>query len=74
MDSEASEARLRSETEGIKGAGVVHLAAHGIYSSTNPLENSFIALAPGGEQDGRLAVSEVYGLDLSAAEMVVLSA
>ncbi len=54
-------------------AGILHLAAHGIYNPTAPL-NSLIALAPADSQDGLLTVGEVYGLDLSRTGMVVLSA
>ncbi len=68
--TEAHEARLWSEAI---GAPVVHLAAHGSYNEANALYSA-IHLAPQGEYDGRLEAREVYGLDLSAAEMVVLSA
>ncbi|MGB0383822.1 MAG: CHAT domain-containing protein, partial [Ardenticatenaceae bacterium] len=64
------EARLWSEAV---GAPVVHLAAHGSYNSANALYSA-IHLARQGDDDGRLETHEVYGLDLSAAEMVVLSA
>jgi CHAT domain-containing protein len=68
--AEASEARLRS---GASGVGVVHLAAHGRYNVANPLYSA-IYLAPSGKDDGRLETHEVYGLDLAAADLVVLSA
>jgi CHAT domain-containing protein len=51
---------------------VLHLATYGVLNKQNPLF-SFVALAPGGEDDGRLEVHEVFGLDL-AADLVVLSA
>ena len=70
VETEAHEARLSSEAV---GAPVVHLAAHGSYNSKNAL-SSAIHLAPQGDDDGRLEAHEVYSLDLSAAEMVVLSA
>jgi CHAT domain-containing protein len=54
-------------------ATLLHLAAHGVYSPTSPL-NSMIALTPSDVNDGRLHLSEVYGLDLSQAGLVVLSA
>ena len=69
-ETEAHEARLWSEAI---GAPVVHLAAHGSYNEGNALYSA-IHLAPQGDYDGRLETREVYGLDLSAAEMVVLSA
>jgi CHAT domain-containing protein/Tfp pilus assembly protein PilF len=52
--------------------GVIHLATHGILNRSNPLF-SFVELAPGNVDDGRLEVHEVYGLDLSG-RLVVLSA
>lgn len=51
---------------------VLHLATYGVLNQHNPLF-SFVAFAPDGEQDGRLEVHEVFGLDLHA-DLVVLSA
>ncbi len=51
---------------------VLHLATYGVLNKQNPLF-SFVELAPGGDQDGRLEVHEVFGLHL-AADLVVLSA
>jgi CHAT domain-containing protein len=70
IDKAATEQRLRESTP---GAGIVHLAAHGTYSVTNPLSGA-VYLAPSGEDDGLLEVRESYGLDLSANQLVVLSA
>jgi tetratricopeptide (TPR) repeat protein/CHAT domain-containing protein len=50
-----------------------HLAAHGIYDRFNPLFTR-IELAADDDQDGNLEVHEVFGLDLSGANLVVLSA
>jgi CHAT domain-containing protein len=69
-EGEAHEARLSSASV---GAPVVHLAAHASYNSLNPLYSA-IHLAPQDEYDGRLETHEVYSLDLSSAEMVILSA
>jgi CHAT domain-containing protein/Tfp pilus assembly protein PilF len=58
---------------------LLHLAAHGVYNAVAPLQ-SLIALAPDDNahdnraSDGWLTVSEVYGLDLEKADLVVLSA
>jgi CHAT domain-containing protein len=52
--------------------GVLHLATYGVLNTHNPLF-SYVDLAQGGGEDGRLEVHEVFGLDL-AAELVVLSA
>lgn len=51
---------------------VLHLATFGVLNKQNPLF-SFVELASGGANDGRLEVHEVLGLSL-AADLVVLSA
>ena len=70
VGAEASEGTVRARTG---EAGIVHLAAHGSFNQAAPLF-SRLWLAPGGEEDGRLNVHEVYGLDLDRADLVVLSA
>ena len=70
VGAEASEGEVRARAG---EAGVVHLAAHGSFDYAAPLF-SRLWLAPGGEEDGRLNVHEVYGLDLDRADLVVLSA
>lgn len=67
---EASEARLRAEVEGVT---VLHLAAHGVYSTTNPLASA-IYLTPGQGDDGALTAGEVLTLNLGRSELVALSA
>jgi len=52
--------------------GVVHLATFGVLNKHNPLF-SFIELAPIRQDDGRLEVNEVFGLNLSG-QLVILSA
>jgi CHAT domain-containing protein len=52
--------------------GVLHLATYGVLNTHNPLF-SYVDLAPGGGEDGRLEVHEVFGLDLDG-QLVVLSA
>jgi len=54
-------------------AGIIHLAVHGSYNSANPL-HSGLYLAPDIEQDGLLETREIYKLNLSNANLVVLSA
>jgi len=66
----ATEAEIRKQAAGM---GVLHLAAHGQFNLANPLYST-IELAPGGDEDGRLEVHEVYSLDLQQTDMVVLSA
>lgn len=52
---------------------LVHLAAHGIYNSTNPLF-SRIALTGGGGHDGNLTVQDILSsVDLTGVNLVVLS-
>jgi len=67
--AEATEEAFRREAPTRR---VLHLATYGILSKRNPLF-SYVALAPGGEEDGRLEVHEVFGMQL-AADLVVLSA
>jgi CHAT domain-containing protein len=59
--------------EGVAGANILHLAAHGHYNPVAPF-SSLIALAPDGAHDGWLTVGEVYGLDLAQSDLLVLSA
>jgi tetratricopeptide (TPR) repeat protein len=55
-------------------SGILHLAVHGEYNTNNALFSA-IRLAGDAENDGRLEVNEVYGLDLtSTTNLVVLSA
>lgn len=54
---------------------LLHLSAHGVYDEINPLFTRIeLAKDEVKEQDGNLEVHEVYGLDLSQANLVVLSA
>ena len=65
----ASEAAFRRDAPSRR---VLHLATYGILNKPNPLF-SYVELAAGGGEDGRLEVHEVFGLTL-AADLVVLSA
>jgi CHAT domain-containing protein/predicted negative regulator of RcsB-dependent stress response len=67
---DATEAALK---QGASKASLLHVAAHGELDPESPLF-SRILLAPGGGEDGALTVGEVYGLDLAASRLVVLSA
>ncbi len=51
---------------------IIHLATYGVLNKHNPLF-SFVELAAGGGEDGRLEVNEVFGLSLHA-RLLVLSA
>jgi len=65
----ATEAVFRRDAPGRR---IVHLATYGVLNKQNPLF-SYVELAAGDEQDGRLEVHEVFGLHLEA-DLVVLSA
>ena len=69
----ATEAALRSQAPGSR---LIHIAAHGQLNTTNPLfSRLYLAPDPSDPRDdGALEVHEVYGLDLSRADMVTLSA
>ncbi len=72
--SRATEAEVRRR---LTGAPVAHFATHGIaYSSESRARDSFLALAPGTEDNGLLTVGELLddpSLRLSA-DLIVLSA
>lgn len=70
LRGEASESRFYREAG---DAGLIHLAAHGVYNPYNPLYTR-IELAAGGGDDGYLEVHELFGLALENADLVVLSA
>jgi CHAT domain-containing protein len=65
----ASEPALRTLAP---GQGIVHLATFGVLNKHNPLF-SHVELGPGGDDDGRLEVHEVFGLTIDA-RLLVLSA
>ncbi len=67
----ATEALARSVPDQFN---VVHFATHGSLDYRN-FKNSYLTLAPGGGQDGRLTLLEVWGdKTLSHRQLVVLSA
>ena len=70
LGPQAMESRVRAAAGQLDE---LHLAAHGVYNPYNSLFTR-IELAAGEGQDGNLEVHEVYGLDLTAANLVVLSA
>jgi CHAT domain-containing protein len=69
LGSHASEREMRAA---VRSAGTIHLATFGVLNRRNPLF-SFVQLAPGPGDDGRLEVNKVFGLGLSG-QLVVLSA
>ena len=52
--------------------GVLHIAAHGEFNPFNPLFSA-VVLSADEQNDGRLEVHEVYSLDLTQTNLVVLS-
>jgi CHAT domain-containing protein len=70
VGAQATESQVRARGGQVD---ILHLAAHGVYEPLDPLF-SRIELAAGDGQDGRLEVHEVYGLDLTGVNLVVLSA
>ena len=70
LGSQAMESRVKAAAGQLDE---LHLAAHGVYNPFNSLFTR-IELAAGEGQDGNLEVHEVYGLDLTGANLVVLSA
>jgi CHAT domain-containing protein len=55
-------------------ARLIHLATHGIANDENPLEESYVVLAPSKTDDGKLTAGEVLDKLKLNAELVVLSA
>ena len=52
---------------------VVHLSVHGRFNGQEPML-SYLKLAQGAQDDGRLTAAEMFGLPLTKTSMVVLSA
>ena len=70
LRKKATEADLKLFSSGF---GLLHLATHGELDPYHP-ENSFLWFCPDKTEDGKLLVSEIYGLDLSRTDLVTLSA
>jgi CHAT domain-containing protein len=52
---------------------LIHIAAHSDYIPSNPMFSA-ILLGEGNDEDGRLETHEIFDLDLSATDLIVLSA
>ena len=52
---------------------VIHLSVHGKFNAAEPML-SYLSLARGGNDDGRLTAAEMFGLPLDKSRLVVLSA
>jgi CHAT domain-containing protein len=67
---------LATESEAKAWVGdydIVHMSIHGVFDAAEPLF-SYLKLAPGAGDDGRLTAAEIFGLPLAKARLVVLSA
>jgi CHAT domain-containing protein len=67
---EATESRLRKELD---RARCFHFAGHTQLMPLRPMQTAMLC-APDADHNGRLEVSELFGLDLSNCEIAVLSA
>jgi CHAT domain-containing protein len=67
---DASEAALRRD---LTGRGIIHFATHGEFPEADVMNMHRILLSATGDQDGRVNAEELRRMDLSAAELVVLS-
>jgi CHAT domain-containing protein len=65
-------AATKSAFGGGRDFRMIHVAAHGLFESDQPLA-SRILLSPSGNDDGRLTAGDLYGIRLDA-ELVTLSA
>ncbi len=65
----ATETQIKSQ---LPQANIIHLATHGFFDETHPLQGA-IALAPSAQDDGLLTAEEVLNMRLQA-HLVVLSA
>ena len=57
----------------IRDFEVIHLSVHGKFNAAEPML-SYLSLARGGSDDGRLTAAEMFGLPLDKSRLVVLSA
>lgn len=75
IGTEATEAAVR---RGVAGRKIVHLACHGLADQSYGNFFGELALTPGRAgnpaDDGRLSMSEIYGLGLDGCELAILSA
>jgi CHAT domain-containing protein/Tfp pilus assembly protein PilF len=57
------------------GANILHFACHGEFNDMQPMQSGLLlAPDPKGENDGVLQVHEIFGMNLSGANLVTLSA
>ncbi|MFC7491949.1 MULTISPECIES: CHAT domain-containing protein [unclassified Knoellia] len=70
VGAEATEAALRQE---VAGRSIVHFATHGEFPEADVLNMHRIMLTPASDHDGHVNAEELRGMDLRAAQLVVLS-
>jgi CHAT domain-containing protein len=70
LDNLARESDVKAWT---RDADVVHLSVHGKFDAAEPML-SYLSLARGAGEDGRLTAAEMFGLSLDRSRVVVLSA
>jgi CHAT domain-containing protein len=70
VDALAREADVKTW---VRDADIVHLSVHGKFDGAEPML-SYLSLAPGAADDGRLTAAEMFGLPLDKSRVVVLSA
>jgi len=70
VDSDATEGRFKTLAEEYE---LIHIAAHSDYIPSDPLFSA-ILLGEEESEDGRLETHEIFNLDLSMTDLVVLSA
>jgi len=69
LKEETTESFLKQEASKFN---IIHLATHGYFNGNDPM-NSFVLFAPSKDDDGKLMVREVFGLNLNS-KLVTLSA
>jgi len=69
MGAAATPATLKTT---LPESDILHFACHAVFDSTSPMD-SFLALAPGQEHNGRLSAAEIMGWR-TQAQVVILSA
>lgn len=65
---------LESLARATRPPAILYLATHGVSDATDPLERSFIALAPEGQDAGRWTAREIQGTPMRGLQLAVLSA
>ncbi len=70
LNANATENKVKTESAHFD---IIHFACHGSFNLDEP-SRSALYLAKGGADDGQLYANEIFGLKLSQAQLVILSA